>query len=105
MTKKFWTITEIVESFEIEERFLENLEDEEIICPFCREDSSTKLFSSNELEKLRLAKILVEDMGVNLAGVDVIIRMRQNMIDMRSQFDAILEDLSQQLRKTLIEKP
>jgi MerR family transcriptional regulator/heat shock protein HspR len=83
--------------FEIEEGFLVELEEEEIICPLCRDDHSEKLFSPTDMEKLRLAKILVEGMGVNLAGVEVILRMRQNMIEMRNQFDTILEDLAQQL--------
>jgi MerR family transcriptional regulator/heat shock protein HspR len=100
MNKEFWTKTEIVEFFQIKERFLVELEEEEIICPQCRDDPSERLFPPAEMEKLRLAKILVEDMGVNLAGVEVILRMRQNMIEMRNQFDAILEDLAQQLPET-----
>jgi MerR family transcriptional regulator/heat shock protein HspR len=100
MAKEFWTITEIIEIFQIDERFLAELEEEDILCPTCRDDSPAKLFSSGELEKLRLAKTLIEDMDVNLPGVDIILRMRQNMIQMRKQFDAILEDLSQHFRET-----
>ena len=66
--------------------------DEDIVCPTCREGASSQLFSAGELEKLRLAKILVEEMDVNLPGVEVILRIRQNMIDMRRQFDDILEE-------------
>ena len=101
MIEEFWTKTEVVDFFQIEERFLIELEEEEIICPLCRDDPSERLFPPTEMEKLRLAKILVEDMGVNLAGVDVILRMRQNMIDMRNQFDTILEDLARQLPEAL----
>jgi MerR family transcriptional regulator/heat shock protein HspR len=99
MKKEFWTITEVVEIFQIDEGFLTELEEEEIICPTCREDSPAKLFSSSELEKLRLAKMLIEEMDVNLPGVDIILRMRQSMIEMRRQFDAILEDLAQHLQE------
>ncbi|MGD2127620.1 MAG: chaperone modulator CbpM [Desulfobacteraceae bacterium] len=99
MTKEFWTVREVVEFFEIEERFLIELEEEEVLCPICRDDSPTKLFSSTELEKLRLAKILIEDMGVNLPGVEVILRMRQTMFEMRRQFDEILEDLARHLQR------
>jgi MerR family transcriptional regulator/heat shock protein HspR len=53
------------------------------------------------MEKIRLAKILIEDMGVNLPGVEVIIKMRQNMFEMRKQFDSILEDLAKTLNVTL----
>jgi len=59
-----------------------------------------KLFSKEEMEKLRFAKVLIEEMGVNLAGVEVILRMRQNMFEMRRQFDTILEDLARQLQVT-----
>lgn len=105
MNKEFWTITEVVEIFQVDENFLAELENEEIVCPTCKEDSPAKLFSSNDLEKLRLAKILVEDMGVNLAGVEIILRMRQSMIDMRRQFDAILEDLAQQIHESFKKGP
>ncbi len=98
MNEKYWTITEVIEIFQVEESFLTELEEEDVICPTCREDPPIKLFSSSDLEKLRFAKNLVEDMGVNLAGVEVALRMRQSMIEMRRQFDSILDDLAQQLR-------
>jgi MerR family transcriptional regulator/heat shock protein HspR len=101
MSKEFWTITEVVEVFEIGEDVVEELEQEEVLCPVCREDSPAKLFPAAELEKLRLAKILIEDMGVNLPGVEIILRMRQTLFEMRRQFDEILEDLAKQLQKNV----
>ena len=98
---KFWTVSEVVEIFQIEERFVVDLEEEEVIHPIHGEGRADKLFSADELEKVRLAKILVEEMGVNVAGVDVILRMRQNLIEMRAQFDAILEDVAERLRDTI----
>ena len=76
MTKEFCTTTETPEFFQIDEGFLAELEEEEIICPTCREDPRVKLFPSCELEKLQPAKVLLEHMGINLADVKVIIRMR-----------------------------
>ena len=104
MIDKLWTINEVIKIFQVDETFLAELEEEEIICPECVEKSKTKMFSSNDVEKLRLVKTLIEDMGVNLPGVEVILRMRQNMFDMRNQFDAILEDLVQRLNETFKEK-
>ena len=104
MDKELWTITEVIERFEIEEHFVRDLEEEEIICPICGEDPETKLFQVSELEKLRLAKILFDDMGVNLEGIDIIIRMRQNMIDMRRQFDDILEDVANRMKRAFEKK-
>ncbi len=93
MNKEFLTVSEVLEVFEIKESFVADLEKEEIVCPVCRKGSPSKLFSAVELEKLRIAKLLVEDMEVNLSGVEIILRMRQDMIDIRNQFDAILEEL------------
>ena len=101
MAKELWTVVEVLEFCQIEENFLRQLEEEEIVCPTCNGGLSTRLFHTNELEKLRVAKILMEDMDINLSGVEVILQMRKSMIDMRRQFDAILEDIARQLQKSL----
>ena len=104
MSKEYWTSAEVVEIFEVDERFLAELEEEEVLCPLSREDQPAKLFSSAELEKLRLVKLLIDEMGVNLAGAEIILRMRQSIYEMRRQFDDILEDLAGRLREALEEK-
>jgi len=101
MTKELWTVADVMEFFQVEEKLLRDLEEEEIICPACNEGLPTRLFHIHELEKLRIAKILMEEMDVNLSGVEVVLRMRQNMLEMRKQFDAILEDLSRQVMDLL----
>jgi len=103
MKKKFWTMTEVMEIYEVDETFVLDLEREEILWPVRRKGSSARLYSDRDLESLRLAKILVEDMGVNLEGVEIILRMRESMFQMRSQFDDILEDLARQLRDRINE--
>jgi len=104
MVKEYWRTTEVIEIFQVEARFLDMLEEEEILCPECGEQSTEKTFSAVEMEKLRLVKLLVEDMGVNLPGVEIILRMRQTMLDMRTQFDRILEDVARDLQKALRER-
>ena len=103
MDKEFWTVEEVVGIFEVDERFLQELEEEDILCPVCRDKPFSKVFSTSELEKIRLAKILVEEMDVNVAGVEIILRMRQMVFEMRKQFDDILEDLARQVRKKMNE--
>jgi MerR family transcriptional regulator, heat shock protein HspR len=101
MEKKYWTVMEIREDLQVSEELLVTLEQEEIICPELNECGSPKHFSCNELEKLRLARMLIEDMDVNIPGVEIILRMRQDMIHMRRQFDEILEDIAMEIKKTL----
>jgi MerR family transcriptional regulator, heat shock protein HspR len=101
MKKRLWTMTEVMEVYQVDERFMLDLEREEILWPVRRKGSSIRLYSSRDLEALRLAKILVEEMGVNLEGVEIILRMRENMFQMRYQFDDILEDLARQVREKI----
>ena len=91
----------MVEFFQVNEAFLNDLEKEDIVCPSRRDGLLDKSFSTAEMEKIRLAKILMDEMEVNLAGVEVILQMRKSMIAMRKQFDAILEDLAQEMEKNL----
>lgn len=104
MEKKYWTTVEIMEMFQVDEELIVSLEQEEIIYPEWGPDDSLKHFSYRELEKLRLAKMLMEDMEVNLPGVEIILRMREGMINMRRQFDDILEDLARQIKESLGER-
>jgi MerR family transcriptional regulator, heat shock protein HspR len=105
MAEISWTVRQVVEMLEVDESFIEDLVDEQILSPLCEMDPPERFFTKIELEKLWLAKVLVEDMGVNLAGVDVILDMRRKMIEMRRQFDAILEDLADHLRESRRQAP
>jgi MerR family transcriptional regulator/heat shock protein HspR len=104
MEKKYFSATEIMEIFQVDEDLIIRLEQEDIICPECGGDEPFKHFSRNEIEKLRIAKMLIEDMDVNMPGVEIILRMRESMITMRRQFDDILEDLSGEIKKTFLQK-
>ena len=101
--KEHWTLKEVVEIIEIDEVLLSELEEEGIVCPTCHENASTKNFTRLDVEKMRIAKLLIEDMDVNHPGVEIILRMRQDMIDMRQQFDTILENLVRQVKEKLDE--
>jgi len=101
MMKERWTREEVLRIFDLDETFLLDLEEEEIVCCFREERSGSRVYAFSELEKLRIAKILVEELGVNLPGVDIILRMRRDMISARKQFDAILEDLADKIREEL----
>ena len=104
MSKEFWSVAEIIEIFNVDKNFIENLEKENIICRACTEKTSEKSFSLNDMERLRLAKILMHEMDVNIPGIEVILQMRQSMIDMRKQLDAILEDIARHLQIALKDK-
>ncbi|UCG83233.1 MAG: MerR family transcriptional regulator [Dehalococcoidia bacterium] len=47
-----------------------------------RSRGNRRLYSMDDIERLRRIKTLIDDLGVNLAGVEVIIRMGERMAEM-----------------------
>jgi hypothetical protein len=56
---------------------------------------------SGGAEKLRVITVLMQDMDVNLAGVEVILHMREDLRSMRAQFDEILRVMVAELRRRI----
>ena len=50
-----------------------------------RSQGNRRLYSARDIERLRQMKSLMDDLGVNLAGVEVILRMRERMIEMEGK--------------------
>jgi MerR family transcriptional regulator, heat shock protein HspR len=101
MEIKFWSMAEIVEILEVREELIATLEKEQIITFCFDEKQNRKLLPSSELEKLQVAKTLIEEMDVNLPGVEVGLQMRQNYLEMRCQFDEILKNLVEEFKELL----
>jgi len=54
-----------------------------------RSQGNIRLYSEGDIALLRRAKTLVEDMGVNLAGVEVILRLMQRMNEMQNELEKL----------------
>ena len=57
-----------------------------------RSDGNIRLFSDADVDRLRSIKRLVEDLGVNLAGAEVILHMREQMDAMRREMERLRSD-------------
>ena len=55
----------------------------------CRSQGNTRLYSERDIVLLRRAKTLMDDMGVNLAGVEVILRMMQQMSELQNKLEKL----------------
>lgn len=99
MSQKFYFRREVVELFECDEEFLDELEAEELISAIQMENSLERGFPEDQVERIRIVNNLVRDLNVNLAGCAVILEMRENMMRMRERFDQILESLVQALEQ------
>jgi MerR family transcriptional regulator/heat shock protein HspR len=52
-----------------------------------RSSGNIRLYSEEDVDRLRYIKALMSDCGVNLAGVEVVLRLMQRMNDMRRQLE------------------
>jgi len=66
-----------------------------------RSSGNIRLYSDSDLDKLIRIKNLMGDLGVNLAGVEVILRMAQKLVQMETQIQKLTAQLeaSKQARK------
>lgn len=62
-----------------------------IIEPY-RSRGNIRLYSDSDVARLQQAKALMEDLGVNLAGVEVILRMLGRMAEMQSRLEKMEAD-------------
>ena len=63
-----------------------------------RSQGNIRLYSERDIEMLRRIKTLVDDLGVNLAGVEVILRMMQHLDQLQNQVEK-LESEVKRLRR------
>ncbi|MGD9115892.1 MAG: MerR family transcriptional regulator [Dehalococcoidia bacterium] len=58
-----------------------------------RSRGNIRLYSERDIAHLKRVKTLIDDMGVNLAGVEVIMRMVQQMLELQSQVQELESEL------------
>jgi len=58
-----------------------------------RSRGNIRLYSERDIAHLRRVKTLMDDMGVNLAGVEVIMRMVQQMLELQNQLQELESEL------------
>jgi len=93
MERKFFRITEVAEMCGVDREFVVRLEEEQVIEPVVR--SNAKYYPRDQVERVRIARLLMHEMGVDLEGAEVALHMREQMIAMQRQFNEILRRLAQ----------
>ncbi len=94
-TVKFLMISAVAERFEIHPQTLRLYEREGLIKP-ARSSGNTRLYDEETLKRLEIILTLTRELGVNLAGVEVILNMREEMEKMQWEMDRILEHVRQE---------
>ncbi len=58
-----------------------------------RSQGNIRLYSERDIVQLRRVKALMDDLGINLAGVEVILRMAQRMVELQRHVEKLEKEL------------
>ena len=83
---KTFTISAVADQYGIHPQTLRLYEREGLLKP-SRSEGNTRLYTDTDLERLELILSLTRDLGVNLAGVEIILNMREKMDAMQHEFE------------------
>jgi MerR family transcriptional regulator/heat shock protein HspR len=95
-SKAAYMISSVAEQYGVHPQTLRLYEREGLLKP-SRSDGNTRLYTDEDLERLEVILHLTRDLGVNLAGVEIILNMRAKMEAMQGQIEAFVESLNHEL--------
>ncbi|HKV38034.1 MAG TPA: helix-turn-helix transcriptional regulator [Blastocatellia bacterium] len=87
---KKYTISVVSEQYGIHPQTLRLYEREGLIKP-SRSAKGTRYYTEENIERLELILNLTRDLGVNLAGVEIILNMIEKMKQMQQEFEGFLQ--------------
>jgi MerR family transcriptional regulator/heat shock protein HspR len=67
-----------------------------------RSQGNTRLYTDADLERLEVILNLTRELGVNLAGIDIILNMRDKMADMQSQMEEFIKFVRSEVARSFI---
>jgi MerR family transcriptional regulator/heat shock protein HspR len=88
--KAAYMISAVADTYDIHPQTLRLYEREGLLKP-SRSEGNTRLYTQEDLERLELILNLTRDLGVNLAGVEVILNMRQRLEEMQREMQEFIE--------------
>ena len=97
-SKAAYMISSVAEQYEIHPQTLRLYEREGLLKP-SRSEGNTRLYTDPDLARLELILSLTRDLGVNLAGVEIILNMREKMAVMERQMQEFIAQLDTELSR------
>lgn len=99
-SRPLYMIGVVAEMVKIHPQTLRMYEKKGLIRP-SRTEGKTRMYSAEDVEEIARVTRLARDLGVNLAGIEIILKMRRRMLDMQAQ----IEDLTSYVRTEMGEAP
>jgi MerR family transcriptional regulator, heat shock protein HspR len=94
--KAAYMISAVAETYGIHPQTLRLYEREGLLKP-SRSDGNTRLYTQEDLEQLELILNLTRDLGVNLAGVEVVLNMRRRMEEMQRDLQEFVQYVEKEI--------
>jgi MerR family transcriptional regulator, heat shock protein HspR len=95
-----YMISSVAELYELHPQTLRLYERVGLLKP-SRSQGNTRLYTDTDLERLEVILTLTRDMGVNLAGIEIILNMREKMAEMQRQMQAFTSFVRQELSRNM----
>jgi MerR family transcriptional regulator/heat shock protein HspR len=89
--KSEFSLKEISKIVKLDQREIEELEREGIVNYSNREK---KTLAAQDLERIKAAAALKNDMGVNAAGIDIILQLKEKLVSLQEEFEKLLVDVT-----------
>ncbi len=99
-SKAYYMISVVAQRYNIHPQTLRLYEREGLLKP-SRTEGNTRLYSEDDLEQLETILSLTRDLGVNLAGVEIILNMRRKMEQMQGEVNQFMEYVKHELARGL----
>ena len=96
--KAGYMISAVAELYQLHPQTLRLYERVGLLKP-SRSQGNTRLYTDADLERLEVILTLARDMGVNLAGIEIILNMREKMIEMERQMGEFAQVVQQELSR------
>jgi MerR family transcriptional regulator/heat shock protein HspR len=84
-----YMISAVAELYKLHPQTLRLYERAGLLTP-SRSQGNTRLYTDQDLERLEVILTLTRELGVNLAGIEVILNMRDKMADMQEQMESFI---------------
>lgn len=98
--KACYMISAVSQKYNIHPQTLRLYEREGLLKP-SRTEGNTRLYSEEDLEQLETILALTRDLGVNLAGVEIILNMRRKIEDMQHEVNEFMDYVKRELARGL----
>jgi MerR family transcriptional regulator/heat shock protein HspR len=96
--KGYYTIGMVAKMYNIHPQTLRLYEREGLLKPK-RTAGNNRIYTDEDLERLEFILTLTRELGVNLAGVEIILRMKEQMEEMQKQIQQLLEFIEREFQK------